>query len=186
VFTGKLTYRPERDFAGQDSFTYKVTDQKGLDSNGAKVEIKVAGDLKNSGFSVDNSAKAGLDSDNGSHVANQNPLVSAGPDRAVFAGTKTVVLNGIGKDPDGDVLTYSWQQTAGPSVNLKYPNSAQTTFKIQAENMVLGFELTASDGKGGQASDDVSIIIKDTVVRDQLHRDEIQVNLGNQSSQLNQ
>jgi PKD repeat protein len=185
VYTGKLTYRPEPNFAGQDSFTYKVTDQKGLDSNGAKVEIKV-GDLKNSGFSVDNSAKAGVDGDNGSHVANRNPSVSAGPDRAVFAGTKTVVLNGIGKDPDGDVLTYSWQQIAGPSVNLKYPNSAQTSFKIQAENMVLVFELTASDGKGGQASDDVSIIIKDTVVRDQLHRDGIQVNLGNQSSEVNQ
>ena len=57
--TGKLTYTPDSNFAGQDSLTYKATDQKGLDSNTAEVEIKVNGEVKKSSLSVDESAKAG-------------------------------------------------------------------------------------------------------------------------------
>ena len=129
--TGKLTYTPDSNFAGQDSLTYKATDQKGLDSNTAEVEIKVNGEVKKSSLSVDESAKAGSSSDNGSPVVNRNPSINVGPDRAVSGGSKTVVLKGIGKDPDGDVLTYSWEQIAGPSVNLNNPNNAQTTFNIQ-------------------------------------------------------
>ena len=53
-------------------------------------------------------------------------------------------------------------------------------FKSETGNMALGFELTASDGKGGQASDDVKIIIKGTAVHN-LNRDKIQVNISNQS-----
>ena len=39
--TGKLTYRPEDNFAGQDIFKFKVTDQKGVDSRVASIKVNV-------------------------------------------------------------------------------------------------------------------------------------------------
>jgi hypothetical protein len=39
--TGSVTYRPEPDFTGDDSFTFKATDASGLDSNRATVTLRV-------------------------------------------------------------------------------------------------------------------------------------------------
>jgi hypothetical protein len=36
-----VTYRPEPDFAGDDSFTFKATDASGLDSNRGTVTLRV-------------------------------------------------------------------------------------------------------------------------------------------------
>ena len=41
--SGKLTFSPNENFAGEDSFTFRVTDQKGQHSNIAKVSIRVSG-----------------------------------------------------------------------------------------------------------------------------------------------
>ncbi|HVD36144.1 MAG TPA: hypothetical protein VNB68_01935, partial [Nitrososphaeraceae archaeon] len=100
-----------------------------------------------------------------SPVINSNPTVNAGPDRVIYPGTNNVVLKGYAYDPDADPLSYLWKQTAGWTVELRNPNSAEPTFSIPAivENKVLRFVLTVSDGRGGQDTDDVKIIIKDRV-----------------------
>jgi hypothetical protein len=90
---------------------------------------------------------------------NRPPVAEAGPDRTVEctgAGGTTVTLTGTGSsDPDGDTLTYTWTGAFGaisgptPTVNLPVG--------------VHHFSLTVSDGKGGLASDQVVVTVRDTV-----------------------
>ncbi len=56
---------------------------------------------------------------------NQAPTANAGADQTVEVGER-VELNGLGStDPDGNPLTYNWEQRSGPNVTLDDPNSTQ-------------------------------------------------------------
>ena len=94
---------------------------------------------------------------------NHNPLVNAGSDHVTSEGTNDVTLKGKGKDPDRDSLTYSWEQTGGPRVDLNRANTASSTFSTPNVDgdKVLTFVLTVYDGRGGQGTDDVKITVKD-------------------------
>ncbi|MFW5828758.1 MAG: PKD domain-containing protein, partial [Planctomycetota bacterium] len=89
--------------------------------------------------------------------ANQPPLADAGPDQSVAIGD-LVTLDGSGSsDPDGDLLSYDWVQTAGPSVSLDDTSLAQPRFTA-ADAGSYTFELTVSDGTAS-ASDQVQVSV---------------------------
>jgi hypothetical protein len=75
------------------------------------------------------------------------PTADAGPDQTVNLGD-TVTLDGTGStDPEGDTLTFAWEQTGGGTVvSLTGANTAQPTFTSPEGPDVLVFTLTASDG----------------------------------------
>ena len=79
---------------------------------------------------------------------NTSPVANAGQIQTVPVGI-LVTLNGTqSSDPDGDTLTYSWTQTAGPVVIITNPNSVLPTFTSPSvvSNTVLTFKLVVSDG----------------------------------------
>lgn len=80
-------------------------------------------------------------------VGNSAPVADAGPDQiGVAAGT--VTLNGSGsQDPDGDALTYRWEQIGGPNVSLSGMNTAMASFTA-AEGVQYIFRLTVTDPGG--------------------------------------
>ena len=84
-------------------------------------------------------------------VGNSPPVADAGPNQiGVAAGT--ITLDGSGSyDPDGDALTYSWQQISGPPVGLTGANTVKATFTAAAGTSY-AFRLTVKDTGGLQST----------------------------------
>jgi len=110
-------------------------------------------------------------------TGNSAPTANAGPDGKGFAGTKyrddgwngvkyvytpqsiEYVLDGsLSSDPDGDALTYLWEQTNGNSVTLANANASKTTF-IPVSSGTYTFKITVTDIYNKSNSDYVNIEI---------------------------
>ena len=92
------------------------------------------------------------------------PTANAGADQSVNAGA-TVTLTGYGTDPYGAYLvSYTWVQTAGPTVTLKpgfYFSDAPTFTAPQVTaDTVLTFQLTVQNQWGETGSDTVNVTVK--------------------------
>jgi len=84
-------------------------------------------------------------------------VADAGPNQAVDEGDD-VILSGDGsKNAD----SFSWQQTAGPNVQLNNSNSSTPTFTAPSVSgeTVLTFELTVSGDSGNSSTDSVRIVV---------------------------
>jgi len=94
------------------------------------------------------------------NAVNQVPTANAGEDQAVLVNDP-VILNGSGStDPDGDPLTYAWQQTEGPAtVTLEGASSVTATF-VPSQTGTYRFELVVSDGENASAPDDLTVTVE--------------------------
>ena len=91
------------------------------------------------------------------------PVADAGPDQTVN-GNQMVTLDGSGShDPDGDPLTYLWQQAAGDpiQVTLSDPTAVNPTFTAPnvSQNTALTFNLVVNDGHVDSPADSVVITV---------------------------
>ena len=93
--------------------------------------------------------------------ANQPPVVNAGADRSVDAGT-AVTLSGVATDSDGTITRYAWTQTGGTRVSLAGAATATATFTVPdvPTDETLTFRLTVTDNSGAQASDEVRVTVR--------------------------
>jgi hypothetical protein len=79
------------------------------------------------------------------------PVADAGPDQ-IGVTAATITLNGSNSyDPNGEKLTYSWVQEAGPSVAVSGANQAVATFPA-AVGQSYTFRLTVRNESGLSAS----------------------------------
>lgn len=93
------------------------------------------------------------------------PVADAGADQTVNEST-AVTLDGSGSsDPDGETLTFSWSQTAGPTVQLSGANSAVASFTAPdvSASQELTFVLTVTDPGGLTSNDAASVVVNDVV-----------------------
>ncbi len=93
------------------------------------------------------------------HVrANQPPQAVTNPDQTV-APYQIVLLSGFdSSDPDGDLLSYRWDQISGPPVLLFGAETLYAIFLAPVEPATLVFRLTVSDG-AFSVSKDVTVTV---------------------------
>jgi LmbE family N-acetylglucosaminyl deacetylase len=116
--------------ASANTLTFKLTVSDGTLSNSSSVTITV----------------------------NHAPVADAGLDQSVSTGA-TVTLDGSkSSDPDGDALSYKWEQTGGSPVTLSSAVAAKPSFTAPAGANTLTFKLTVSDGSL-TGSDSVKIAV---------------------------
>lgn len=93
--------------------------------------------------------------------ANLPPSAQAGADQTVSEGN-TVTLDGTGStDPDGSIVSYLWEQTAGTAVDFDH-SSVQPGFTAPqpaGASEALTFLLTVTDDSGDTASDSVTVTV---------------------------
>ncbi|VAX00268.1 Chitinase [hydrothermal vent metagenome] len=87
---------------------------------------------------------------------NAPPVPNAGADQD-FRINKVVQLAGSATDADGDTLSYSWAQTAGPTVTLSDTTILNPSFTTPRNTTSLQFILSVTDTAGQTESDSINI-----------------------------
>jgi peptidoglycan-associated lipoprotein len=92
---------------------------------------------------------------------NRPPTVKASCNPCTVYVGKTSTVSADAQDPDGDTLTYAWSAPAG---SLTTANARQTPWTAPMVEGPVPVTVRVSDGKGGTASDVVTIqVIKEAV-----------------------
>ncbi len=108
---------------------------------------------------------------------NGKPSADAGSDLVIFAGETAMMDAGASTDPEGDRLSFSWIQLAGPAPVPIVDASQQVAQVTPMDPGVYLFRLTVADGLGASATAQVQI-----TVRSATGRIEIEAVFGGQES----
>jgi peptidoglycan-associated lipoprotein len=85
---------------------------------------------------------------------NRPPTVKATCDPCVLEAGGMATLHAMASDPDGDTLTYLWTATGGTIGDVR---AATTHWHAETSPGLITFTVTVNDGRGGTASDKVTI-----------------------------
>ncbi|TLX82206.1 MAG: hypothetical protein E6L04_10335 [Thaumarchaeota archaeon] len=186
---GTVTYIPQKDYSGDDKFSFRVSDNKGGKSEPANVDIKIntasqSNETKNTDTGAAKSEKLSNETSteqtgktnsqekirnetgteqnaqtNSVEEPNQPPKADAGDDQYVKVSTQVKLDGGKSSDDDGKIVSYKWERTDGPKVDLKNADKETATFDVpdSAADSKLTFKLTVVDDKDASSSDDVNI-----------------------------
>ncbi len=81
---------------------------------------------------------------------NTPPIADAGGDRFGAAAGQFTLDGSASYDPDGDTISYQWEQTSGPTVALTGGTQSRATFTAEI-NQTYVFRLTVRDEHGASA-----------------------------------
>ena len=187
---GTVTYVPKAGYFGDDKFSFKVTDNKGSESNEADVNVKInevnpssqnqqnakSKDIENTDNSTQTEETSGTDTNTSTNAnnqplleqPNQSPKADAGKDLKADVNTQ-INLDGVdSKDQDGKIISYKWEQTDGPEVELKDSDKQVAVLDVpeSVADSTLVFKLTVTDDKDATGEDDVTIKINELAQND--------------------
>jgi len=94
--------------------------------------------------------------------ANAAPVVQTNGYQTVSPGDPVLLDGAASNDPNGGTLSFQWEQTGGPSVDLSNAETSGAAFTapdVDGET-TLTFELTVADGQGKTVTDTVAITVR--------------------------
>ena len=116
-----------------------------------------------------NAMHEGVGNGEGGGPANLPPVANAGAD-IVVQGTKTITLDASqSKDPEGEALTFKWEQVSGGSLLLNNSSSAQASVVVPEVFAATDyrFRVTVTDPHGLSSSASVLVTAKPVDVQPQ-------------------
>jgi uncharacterized protein (TIGR03382 family) len=124
------------------AFALVVTDSDGAESEVASVTVKVVN-------------------------VNKVPAAQARKLGGSASGEIITLDASLSRDPDGEQLTYKWEQTDGPAVTLSSDKEPTVTFQAPTTttNVTLTFKVTVTDTHGASATQEVQVEV--TGVKDE-------------------
>ena len=168
---GTVTYIPKEGYFGDDKFTFKAIDENGSQSNEAGVNVKVnqvtppSQNQQNENSVVESTNNTNTSTDTKTLVIeqpNQAPKADAGDDLKAEVNTEVKLDAADSTDQDGQIVTYKWEQTDGPEVELKDSDKQVAVFDVpeSAADSNLVFKLTVTDDKDDTGEDDVTVEVE--------------------------
>jgi len=93
-------------------------------------------------------------------IVNEAPMADAGSDIHIILPVNATQLNGSGTDPEGNPLTFEWQQIGNEPSNATI-SDAFIANPIVSDLLVgtYSFRLTVTDDKGLTSTDDVDVVV---------------------------
>ncbi len=93
---------------------------------------------------------------------NLRPVVSAGGNRSVVAGTTVELSGSVEDEDDGSFVSVSWTQVSGDPVVLETADSITTRFTAPGvmDAQALVFRLSAVDSGGARGEDELTVIVR--------------------------
>jgi len=163
----KASYNIQSHFAGDSQYGIKDSPTAILQVIGKGTSTSAATTLHNTtGPSSTTSSEkltndTSLPSDN-VLVQNNAPVANAGDDQTALANTEVTLDGSKSSDDDGKLVSYKWEQTDGPKVDIKDSDEAKASFNAPSlsEDSKLVFKLTVIDDQDASDSDDVVITVK--------------------------
>jgi chitinase len=95
-------------------------------------------------------------------IENIPPKAEAGRNQKTSANTEVTLDGTKSSDDDGKLVSYKWEQTDGPKVDIMDSDEAKASFNAPSlsEDSKLVFKLTVIDDQDASDSDDVAIEVK--------------------------
>jgi len=94
-------------------------------------------------------------------IDDKNPTADAGDDQKVQVGNEVKLDGSQSTDNDGKIVSFKWEQTDGPKVNLNSDqDKAMFVVPDSATDSMLAFKLTVVDDKGATSSDNVMVQVE--------------------------
>ncbi len=94
---------------------------------------------------------------------NHDPTVTAGRDKIIFPSVNAITIFANAHDADGDLLSYSWNQLEGRTLEIENMNLKHLTIEGSQLDFTdftpLTFEVTVDDGFGGIDTDTVDVFL---------------------------
>ena len=176
VKSGTATYVPKQGYSGSDHFRFRAIDDKGFESNVAQVDITVnevsqSNETQANGLTEsteDTTNETSTERDTGTSALeqpNQPPNANAGNDQNVEVNTQVNLDGSKSSDQDGEIVSYKWEQTGGPEIDLKQSDAQTASFDVpeSAADSTLTFKLTVVDDKDASDPDEVTVEIGSAV-----------------------
>jgi hypothetical protein len=95
-------------------------------------------------------------------VQSNVPVSNAGDDQTASANTEVTLDGSKSSDDDGKLVSYKWEQTDGPKVDIMDSDKAKASFNAPSlsEDSKLVFKLTVIDDQDASDSDDMTIEVE--------------------------
>jgi hypothetical protein len=163
----KASYNIQSHFAGDSLYGFKDSPTVILQVIGKGTSTSTASALQNTTgpSSTTSSEKLTNDTSLPSEnvvVQNNAPVANGGDDQIASANTEVTLDGTKSGDEDGKLVSYKWEQTDGPKVDIVDSDEAKASFNAPSlsEDSKLVFKLTVIDNQDASDSDDVAIEVK--------------------------